>query len=285
MCRKKFFNTGYCLSRVCELMRYALKFGYNGRNFSGYARQPGLKTVEGEIINALKKTTIISDEKDANLKTASRTDKGVSACGNVMALNTKFRKSEILQAMNANLKKIWFYGIAEVPIAFNPRHARLRWYRYHIFDESIDRISLEETANIFLGKHDFSNYAKLEEGKDPIRSLDAIEITQEKGFITVDFKAQNFLWHMVRRIVKAMIRAAEEKLSLDDIKEALETRQKADFGVAQPDPLILMDVKYDFEFNIDYTRLRDLETKLENNLRGLLIDQIIYDNSLKILKE
>ena len=59
-------------------------------------KQPKLRTVEGEIIKALTNSKIITDEKNAELKVASRTDKVVSAVGNVVTLNTDFRKEEIL---------------------------------------------------------------------------------------------------------------------------------------------------------------------------------------------
>jgi tRNA pseudouridine38-40 synthase len=265
-------------------MRYALKFGYHGKNFSGYARQPGLRTVEGEIVKALKKTTMIVDEKDANFQTASRTDKGVSACGNVLAFDTNFRDDEIISALNANLEEIWFYGIKEVESSFNSRHAKLRWYRYYLFGEGVDLRSLEEYAKIFLGMHDFSNFARIEEGKNPARTIETIEITKENEFITLDFKAQSFLWQMIRRIVKAMMDAEKGKLSLDDLKNALEGKTGADFGIASAEPLILMDVRYDLDFNIDGIKLKNLKTTLEKSLHMLRINNIIYHNMLRILE-
>lgn len=266
-------------------MRYALKFGYHGKNFSGYARQPNLRTIEGEIIKAVKKTNMIGDEKSANFQTASRTDKGVSACGNVLAFDTGFRKDEILPALNAHLEEIWFYGIAEVKSTFNPRNAKQRWYRYYLFDEGIGLKNMGEIAKIFLGTHDFSNFARIEEGKNPIRTLDVIDVSKENDLVILDFKAQGFLWHMVRRIVKAMILAAEGKLSNEEVKNALVNKQRADFGIAPPEPLILMDVRYDFDFNIDRMRLGALKTILEENLRVLLINSVIYDQMLRILED
>jgi tRNA pseudouridine38-40 synthase len=198
-------------------MTYALKFGYLGKNFSGYARQPNLRTVEGEIIRALKDAKIITDKKP---KVASRTDKGVSAIDNVIALNTDFRKDEIIPALNAHLDEIWFYGLSEVSDEFNPRHAKQRWYRYHLYDEGFELKNIKTTANLFCGTHDFSNFARLE-AKNPKRTLDSIEVSKEEDFIILDFRAQGFLWNMVRRIVKAISDAAKGKLTQDEIKEAL----------------------------------------------------------------
>lgn len=266
-------------------MIYALKFGYHGKNFSGYARQPKLRTIEGDIIKALKKTKMILNEREANFQTASRTDKGVSALGNAIAFNTEFKGDEILGALNAYLEEIWFYGIAEVESSFNPRHARQRWYRYYLIDEGWDLTSLKDISKIFQGSHDFSNFARLEEGNDPMKSIDSIEISKEKEFIILDFKAKSFLWHMVRRIVKSMMDVVMDKYTLNDIKDALEGNTKMDFGIAPPDPLILMDVKYDFEFKFDRIKLQNLEMTLKRNLHTLRIQEMIYDNMLRILEE
>ncbi len=264
-------------------MRCALKFGYFGRSFLGYARQPELRTIEGEIINALKKTKIISDEKNARLQTASRTDKGVSAIGNVLAINTDFRRSEILGAINAHLKDICFYGLAEVENTFNPRHAKERWYRYYLIDEGKSLKSVKEAASIFVGTHDFSNFARVE-GNDPFRTIDSIEISKEKDFIILDFKAESYLWHMVRRMVKAITDAGNGILSYDDIKDALAGKQEKDFGIAPPEPLILMDVQYDFEFDIDKANLEKMKAKLKKELNGLRLEGIIYELILGIEK-
>ena len=77
-------------------MRIAVKFAYDGRIFHGYARQPHLKTVDGELINALMKYGIIHDTEESRFRSASRTDKGVSALCNVIASNTDFTKNRIL---------------------------------------------------------------------------------------------------------------------------------------------------------------------------------------------
>jgi len=265
-------------------MRYALKFGYHGKNFFGYACQPNLRTVEGEIIKALKKTTMITDEKEANFQSASRTDKGVSAIGNVIAIDTDFRKNEMTQALNAQLEDVWFYGLAEVKEDFNPRYAKKGWYRYYLLDKGIDQNKIEKIAEIFVGKHDFSNFARLEEGKNPERIIDFIKISKEKEFIILDFRANSFLWNMVRRIVKAIIDTSCDKLSRDDIVKALKGEEKVDFDIASPDSLILMDVSYDFQFEIDKMKLTNLRKKLEESLNKSQINSKIYQHMLDMVK-
>lgn len=264
-------------------MRYALKFGYSGRDLSGYARQPNLRTIEGDIINALEKSKMIDDLKDAQLRVASRTDSGVSALGNVIAFNSNFRKDEIIPALNAHLEDIWFYGIHNVNNEFNPRHAKKRWYRYYLNDVGIDINRIRESSELFLGTHNFGNFAKLE-GNDPIRTINSIEVSSSENLIILDFKAQSFLWHMIRRIVGAILDVEHGKITKEDIKSALSSNQKYDFGLASPYPLVLVDVLYDFEFEIDKTKMSSLEEDLDSNLHDLILKTQIYKHMKEIVQ-
>ena len=81
-------------------MRIAVKFAYDGRKFYGFARQPRLKTVEENILNILVENGFIKDPKESHFRSASRTDKGVSALGNVIAFNTDSSKESESSAGN-----------------------------------------------------------------------------------------------------------------------------------------------------------------------------------------
>ena len=87
-------------------MRIAVKFGYDGRKFHGFARQPQLKTVEGELIKALIKEGFIEDTSKSNFRYASRTDKGVTAISNVIAFDTDSSKDRIIHLLNDDLDDI-----------------------------------------------------------------------------------------------------------------------------------------------------------------------------------
>jgi len=102
-------------------MRIALKIAYDGTRFYGFQRQPDLRTVEGDIIKVLKKLRIIEDVREANFKGASRTDRGVSAFGNVIAFDTAKPELTEPRILNHHLRDIWILGKAEVPEDFHPR--------------------------------------------------------------------------------------------------------------------------------------------------------------------
>lgn len=257
-------------------MRLTLKFAYDGKKFFGYAKQPKLRTVEGEIINALKKTKIAYE----NFGSASRTDRGVSALGNVISFNTDF-KGNILSALNANVKDIWFYAVSKVDEKFNPRYAKERWYRYFLFNSRLDVDKMKKASELFVGTHDFSNFARIE-NKNPVRKINSLKIKEKGDFIVIDIKAESFLWNMVRRIVSVLEKTGRNETKIDVIKDALESKERFDFGSAKPEGLILMDVKYDFDFEIDKNMMKKIKQNLIKNFCSLKVDEILLEHLLKL---
>ena len=233
-------------------MRYALKFAYDGRAFEGYARQPDCRTVEGEVIAAMQKLGMIEDSGNDRFQSASRTDRGVSAAGNALAVSTEFQKKDIIPALNSQLSGIRFYGITEVDDEFNPRHAREGWYRYVLLGEQCPSLDeLDQAARAFVGEHDFEHFSKRDSGQEnTMIELDSIELSESDGFVYIDIRAQRFLWQMVRRVVSAMMSITNDEVKLEAIVKMLEgsSLKLANPPPAPPEPLILMDVSYGFAF-------------------------------------
>jgi tRNA pseudouridine38-40 synthase len=233
-------------------MRVALKFAYNGQNFSGYARQPGLKTVEGEVIKILVKHGFIEDTKEAVLRSASRTDKGVSALCNAVAFNTFSIKKQALKTLSKYTDDIIFYALSEVKPDFNPRHAKTRIYRYYLRSVNLDFEKLTKTLAVFTGEHDFTNFARVEYLKNPVRKIENIVVVESDDFFIIDFYAPNFLWNQIRRIISAVQKVGLGKISRQEIVRGLTNpEKKIDFNIAPAEPLILKDIFYDFEFEYE----------------------------------
>lgn len=251
-------------------MRVALKFGYNGTKFWGYQRQPGVRTVEGEVIQALKKTKIIRDVRESNFQSSSRTDRGASAIGNVIAFNTKFRKGSILKALNSKVRDVYFWGISEVLGDFNPRHARQRWYRYHL-DRDLDMDRLKSASSLFVGRHDFKSFCR-KGGGSTVREIDSIQVSKKRNFIYLDIRAESFLWHMVRRIVSALAQYSRGEVTKRGISEALAGRAQIR-GCSPPHPLFLMDVSYDFTFEVERPSLL---ASIEKDHKEVLIREELF---------
>ncbi len=235
-------------------MRYALKFAYDGTAFDGYARQPDHTTIEGAIIHTMKKEGIVKDI-EGNFYPASRTDKGVSALGNVLVIETDVDERGIIPALNSDLKDIVFYGMAKVDEDFKPRYAYQRWYRYFMLNKGgYDADMLSRISDTFLGEHEFKHFSKTDKKMDKTKlAIDEISIHEENGFIIFDLKARRFLWQMIRRLVSTILSVYDGKLELEKIVSALEGNdEKLAIYPVPPEGLILMDIDHRLEY--DYTK-------------------------------
>ena len=225
-----------------KIVRYAIKIGYDGSHFNGFAMQPDKRTVEGEILKRLLKTKMIENRKQCKFQYAARTDKGVSAFGNVIALNAKVNPAKVLQGMD----DIWVTGYAIVEKNFNPRHALYKIYRYYLPDEGYDIEKIKKAAKLFEGKHDFSSFAR-KDSRNTRRKIYRVEVKEKAEVIKIDFIAPSFLWNQVRRMVAALAMVGKEKASIEEIKEALNGK-RVNFGLMDARNLVLLDVIYDIKF-------------------------------------
>lgn len=242
-------------------MRVALKFAYNGTQFSGYARQPRQRTVEQTLLEMLSNEGILDDPRLSCFRTASRTDRGVSALGNVCAFDTPLCKQEVFSSLKEDEPDVFVYGIQEVEVGFYPRHAKRREYRYYLRKTGLDVDRVLSAAGLFTGEHNFQNFARVEPLKNPVRSIDNIVVSEKEDFFVLDFYAQTFLWNQIRRVVSALKKAGEGSLTMNAIGEALSSpEKKVDFQVAAPEPLLLTDVLYDFPFDF----IRGSKKKLQD---------------------
>jgi len=251
-------------------MRIALKFAYNGEIFYGYARQPNLKTVEGEIIKTLIKHGFIEDTKESVFQSASRTDKGVSALCNVVAFNSTYKPKQILEKLTKEAGDIIFYAIDQIDDDFNPRYAKSRFYRYYLTKKDLDVDKVTKTLAVFTGKHDFTNFARVENFKNPVRKIENIVLTESEDFLIIDVFAPNFLWNQIRRIISATQKVATGKLDKQEVVEALSNPEKiVDYNMVSAKPLILKDIDYDVDFYYDKKMLdktKTIEEKIVENL-------------------
>jgi len=211
----------------------------------GSQRQPGERTVEGEVIRSLLKVQAISSPGEARFRAASRTDRGVSALGNVVCFDTDFNKGRLLHALNAVSDGVYYHGVAEVPHDFSPRRAKGRWYRYFQPSEGLDALAFKECAELFEGRHDFRRFCK-PEGKATVKTIESITITPVGDFLVVDLRAREFLRNMVRRCVSAMFSVARHEATIAQVRSALDGEDRS-FGLADAEGLVLMDVLYDVD--------------------------------------
>lgn len=228
------------------MARIALTIGYDGAAFDSYARQPDRRTVEGELLDLLQRRRVLTEPRLARFLSGSRTDKGVSAAGNVVAFDSDAAPGQVLAADTEAPAGLHLLSAARVPGDFNPRHADRRTYAYLVPPEWGFRWTrVRGLARRLSGTHDFTNFSRPEPHRNPRRTLEAIRYQARPGPPRLDFVAPSFGWQQVRRLVAALRGVSDGRLDPACILEALaRPTRRVDLGIAPPENLILVRVEY-----------------------------------------
>ena len=252
-------------------MRYAVKVAYDGSLFHGSQRQsdPDPGSVEGAIVRALEE---IGGRKDGEwpVEFSSRTDSGVSAIGNVFAMETERDVNDLLKALNANMDGVWCWGAGPLREHQNIRWANSRWYRYHLPPGILDEEGvkgLNLVARELIGEHDFTHFCRLEEEKDPVTVVEkasVIDLARDGEMVVFDVVGNRFLWQQVRRMVGGCLAVSRGDISIDDLRALLKGRDAPESSLAMKNRiktmpgtgLFLMDARFDdVEFKIAWDAL------------------------------
>ncbi len=226
------------------MKRTAFKFGYLGTAFQGFQRQTGttLQTVEGEILEMLCGIGGVAPD-EPRFRSAGRTDRDVSAVANCCAFSCPLGPEDTMKMLNARIEGVFFHSFADVTESFNPRHAAYRHYRYHF--PPFLRASLGSDAphafldnmlralDIFKGAHDFTGFARVEKGRNPVRRIlrisGGIHESPAAGreIVYVDIIGESFLWNQVRRMVGAAASVCTGRLQKEELLNVLEANNRS----------------------------------------------------------
>lgn len=219
--------------------------GYDGAGYHGWARQPGLRTVEGEIQRGLLRAGIVPSVSAARLEVASRTDRGVSAVGNALTLTSALPPGALLRALNGIAPDIVFTAASVVPDAFRVRSATRRVYRYFEPAGGHDFDGWQATARRFSGSIDVRSFGRAMPMADPVwRTVESVTVTPRPGGAEVEISAPSFVWGMVRKIVAALREVEAGRVSVGQLEAALHGRTRLTLPMAEPERLVLWDVEF-----------------------------------------
>jgi len=230
-------------------MKLKLTLEYDGTGFRGWARQPGLRTVEGVLRDALD-AVFPSWE---GLAVAGRTDTGVHATGQVASLDAEGGPppDRAAEALNVELPDdVAVLATEEASADFHARFsARSRSYRYRVlarrtpsplearralwWPRPLDPDALDASAALLSGEHDFRAFTPAETQHEAFRR-DVRTAAWERDGDRLDFTitADSFLRHMVRTLVGTMLELGPDAPTR--IEELLDGRPRSDAGLTAP---------------------------------------------------
>jgi tRNA pseudouridine38-40 synthase len=247
--------------------RYALKVEYLGAPFAGWQRQKDQPSVQGAIESALARL----EPRAHTIAAAGRTDAGVHALGQVAQCDMErdwepFRLSE---ALNHHLKPdpVAIVACARVPDDWHARFSAVeRQYLFRILirrapathdagrvwriNQPLDVAAMQAGADHLIGLHDFTTFrSSICQAASPVKTLDELRIESVQGFsgpeVRFHVRARSFLHNQVRSFVGTLERVGTGAWAPDDVRTALESRDRAACGpVCPPQGLYLAGVRY-----------------------------------------
>lgn len=255
-------------------MNLRLDLSYDGGLFHGFARQPNVPTVQGDLEDALGRLL----RTDVETVGAGRTDAGVHALGQVVSVPdapSDVDEIKVRDALNAMLApSIAVSSVAKVEDDFHARFSALsRMYVYAILvsetpdpflarttwyhPEALDIDAMNEAAGALTGPHDFSSFGRVPEGASAERLLYELRCWRTGSVVRIRARANAFIQQMVRSLVGTLVHVGEGRRSPDEMTSILEARDRAAAGpVAPPHGLCLVAVEYDQGWSRPFDPLR-----------------------------
>ncbi len=258
--------------------RWKLTIEYEGTDYCGWQRQEdGVPSIQQSIEEAIHGFC----QQHITIHAAGRTDAGVHAKGQVIHLDLDYKDQsgveraldgyDFAKALNAHLRPqpISIIHAEIAPDDFNARFAaENKLYRYHIVNRpgflALDRgkawhtkrkfdvQAMHDAAQILVGHHDFTTFRDSQcQAKSPERTLDRLDVTGRAydhcggTEIIIEAEARSFLHHQVRNMVGTLALVGEGKWNKDDLKAALDARDRTKGGPTAPaDGLYLVRIDY-----------------------------------------
>lgn len=245
------------------MQRFRLTIEYDGRPFSGWQRQESAPSVQAAIETAIFEVT----GEIVAVHGCGRTDSGVHALAQVahVDIGKPLSAYRLAAAINARLRP-QPVSIMGCEVASPEFHARFdcigRIYRYDIINrrspltfqtglawrvpQPLDADAMHLAAQELVGRHDFTTFRAVHcQARDPVKTLDRLDVVREGDKIVISAEARSFLHHQVRSMVGCLKLVGEGRWTVNDLHSALVARDRTRLGLnAPPDGLFLVAARY-----------------------------------------
>ncbi|NIR36878.1 MAG: tRNA pseudouridine(38-40) synthase TruA, partial [Actinobacteria bacterium] len=211
---------------------YRIDLGYDGSGFHGYARNPGVRTVQGELESAL--ATVLGAEVATTV--AGRTDAGVHAHGQVVSFEAaEFDLDGTTRSLRSLLgPEIAVWELAIAPEDFDARFsATSRSYRYLVGETValdpmlrhtvwhvgvvLDLDAMNAAAAAFVGEHDFASLCRAQKGKTTVRTVRQAVWSRGDDLLRYDVTAAAFCHQMVRSMVALCVEVGRGRVEAERV--------------------------------------------------------------------
>ncbi|MDX1697572.1 MAG: tRNA pseudouridine(38-40) synthase TruA, partial [Thiohalobacterales bacterium] len=236
--------------------------------FCGWQRQDHAPSVQARVEQAISKVA----DHAVKVVCAGRTDTGVHATWQIIHFDSAAPRSDRSWVLgtNANLPDgVCLLSAQPVDTEFHARFsARSRRYRYVILNRSVPsallrhRVSwqhrpldtglMQQGADLLVGEHDFSSFRAVAcQAKNPVRTVQRLQVNRSGDFLYIDIQANAFLHHMVRNIAGVLMTIGCGERPVDWVREILALRDRTRGGVTAPaSGLYLVGVSYPEVFGV-----------------------------------
>ena len=246
-------------------MRYALLIEYDGTGFHGSQLQKGVRTVQGDLEDALAKIY----DSGPRISMAGRTDAGVHASGQVAVFDAEdvHAPSTLREALNFHLASdVAVRAVETVAAAFDPRRDAIRReYIFALNDGSVrsplnryyevrtkelkNLAAMKSAAEVFVGTHDFASFAgpAAPADRSTVRRIDAVTVERTaEHTVTVAIVGNAFVHQQVRRMTGALVRVGAGQLDSEALRELVENPRRGAAGwPLGPQGLRLARIEYE----------------------------------------
>ncbi len=264
------------------MVRVAYAVFYDGTKFNGF--MGGAGSVYETLVRAFRQVLDLPDAESLDFTCASRTDPGVSALKNVIAVTLpRFVRPEELNSVLPDAVRVW--AAAVVPDNFSARSAYARVYVYLKEYEGEDVDLMRKCAKLFEGTHDFSNFQIIDKDASPVTTIYSIEVQHLGNIIMFKFVGQGFRNKMIRKIVWTLVQVGLGRLSIDYVRDLIELKVRRTVPSAPAEGLLLVDVLYREcpNFSISERAVKEVVQYLRERLKILRSTVLSLDYAFSLL--
>ncbi|XP_052739085.1 tRNA pseudouridine(38/39) synthase [Bicyclus anynana] len=284
----------------CHYRRVLLHILYFGWDYQGFVVQEDTtQTVEHHLFHALKKSCLIESREKSQYNRCGRTDKGVSAFGQVISITLRSNHESFEQTLPDSLSSELPYckilnrllpkdirAVAWMPIPedkpeFSARfNCNKRKYKYYFPKSSLDVCAMRTACGYLIGSHDFRHLCKMDVGNNvtefrrEIFTADIVPVDENDrdcatSMYQLVIEGSSFLWHQIRCIMAVLVLVGQGQEPPSVVKELLDVDKyprKPQYTMALHIPLNLFHCSYDIDdWYYDKEELKNVIAQLQND--------------------